>query len=113
MEEAPFYMKLSPTDASVGQSIAFSSNATTSGSTSCIYTGYPYRVDIGFDENGVWEVYRQDANVSNNWGMLPPKVFKNIYEIVDGKLVHTKTVEGKQIPELIIPETYSFEDDSA
>lgn len=117
MENETFYMKSPPSGASTGTSITIgrSSGIWFGDDISSSTMGYApaHRVDMGFDENGVWEVFKQESTVSNNWGLLPDKVFKKIYEIVDGKLIHTKTIEGTIQPEQIIPETYSFEDEEA
>lgn len=41
---------------------------------------------------------------------VPDKLTKEIYSVVDAKIVLTKTIEGKVTPQQIIPERFEFDE---
>lgn len=64
-------------------------------------------------EQKVEIAYREPSTVIINTGTgerPPDKVWKDIHEIVDGKLVHTRTINGKHIPEHLEVERFDWEE---
>lgn len=84
--------------------------------TNTIYSPYgsPELIDTILSDHKLELVYQQRSNytytVSTAMGSaFPecyPRIYKDVYEIVDGKLTKTRTVEGEYVPPQ--EESYTF-----
>lgn len=78
--------------------------------TSSIYDWcLPVLLETIITEKGVEQVFRQDSTFTytSPFGTQPPpRIYKNVYRIVKGKLKLIETIEGKYIPQK--EESYEF-----
>lgn len=71
----------------------------------------PVLLETIITEKGVEQIFRQDSTITYTvfygTGSSPsPRIYKNVYRIVKGKLKLTETIEGKYIPQK--EESYEF-----
>lgn len=71
----------------------------------------PILLNTIITEEGVEQIFRQENTITTTSGIYPyffppPRIYKNVYRIVEGKLKLTETIEGKYIPQQ--EESYEF-----
>ena len=92
----------------VGSSFGLA-NATSSTVTYNQY-GFPSLIDTLIKDDCIELVYRANPVFHYSNGMQPdPKIWKEVYRSVNGKIEKVETIDGKYIPELNRPEGYEFE----
>lgn len=90
----------------------YDQNTVITTSTSASYDWcVPVLLDTIITEKGVEQIFRQESTMTYTvfygTGSIPsPRIYKNVYRIVKGKLKLTETIEGKYIPQQ--EESYEF-----
>lgn len=75
---------------------------------------FPELLHTQITEEGVEQVFRENPSITYTTCIYPytapdPRIYKNIYRIVDGKLILIKRVEGRYIPPT--QESYTFDNE--
>lgn len=85
---------------------SLSAAATTTGSSgTCTWNMYqdPQLMHTYIYEDRVEQIFMQESNMTYTVGIYqssspPPRIYKEVYTIVNGKLAKTATIEGSYIP---------------
>lgn len=72
----------------------------------------PTLINTIITEEGVEQVFRQENTITMTSNIYPyfsppPRIYKNVYRIVEGKLKLTETIEGRYLPAK--DESYEFD----
>lgn len=72
----------------------------------------PVLINTIITEDGVEQIFRQESSITMTSNIYPyfsppPRIYKNVYRIVEGKLKLTETIEGRYLPAK--DESYEFE----
>lgn len=75
------------------------------------YWSFPVLLETILTEDGVEQIFKQDCLVTYTiagYNSSPsPRVYKNVYKIIEGKLKLTETIEGRYLPAK--DESYEFD----
>lgn len=78
-------------------------------STTASTLGFSTLLNTIITEKGVEQIFREDSCITYTTpfgNQSVPRIYKNVYRIVKGKLKLTETIEGKYIPQK--EESYEF-----